>query len=158
MSLAARMAVGTGVLLGMLASCARSAPDGQEPAPAEGRTGGEPTNAVVTAEEIRQNPSQSLAQVIQSKCASCTVYVTPDGRTSIRIRGRGTIMGSTEPLYVIDGVPIEPGPGGALHGINPHDIETIQILTDPASISMYGSRGANGVIVITTKQPPPPTR
>jgi TonB-dependent SusC/RagA subfamily outer membrane receptor len=67
----------------------------------------------------------------------------------------GTILGTGEPLYVIDGVPIQPGPGGALSGLNPYDIETIDVLTDPASISMYGSRGANGVIVITTKQAPP---
>jgi TonB-dependent SusC/RagA subfamily outer membrane receptor len=82
------------------------------------------------------------------------VTVTPDGRVTIRIRGQGTILGSGEPLYVIDGVPIDPGPNGALSGINPFDIETIRVLTDPASISMYGSRGANGVIVIATKEPP----
>jgi len=154
-SVLARIAVGTGILLGVPAGCARSAPD-TEPAPAAG--GGEPTNAVVTADDIRQNPSQSLVQIIQSKCASCTVHMTPDGRISIRVRGRGTIQGDGEPLYVIDGVPIEPGPGGALLGVNPHDIEKIEILTDPASISMYGSRGANGVIVVTTKGPPPPRR
>jgi len=110
----------------------------------------------VTAEEIRQNPSQSIEQHLMRKCPSCIVTVTADGRIAIRIRGRGTIVGSSEPLYVIDGVPIAPGPGGALSGINPYDIETIEVLTDPASISMYGSRGANGVIVITTKQAPPP--
>jgi len=157
-SVLARTAVGTTVLVVMLAGCARPGPEAPDPASDEGGTGGEPANAVVTADDIRQNPSQSLAQIIQSKCASCTVYTTPDGRISIRIRGRGTIQGNAEPLYVIDGVPIEPGPGGALMGITPHDIETIEVLTDPASISMYGSRGANGVIVITTKDPPPPRR
>lgn len=143
-----------GILVVMLAACARSTAEGPQPEPLSGE-GGEPTTSVVTADDIRQNPSQSLAQVISSKCAPCAVTVSADGQVSIRIRGRGSILGSNEPLYVIDGVPIEPGPGGALHGINPHDIETIEVLTDPTSISMYGARGANGVIVFTTKGPPP---
>ena len=53
-----------------------------------------------------------------------------------------------------DGVPVQAGPGGALRGISPHDIESIQVLKDPADTSMYGLRGANGVIVIKTKGPP----
>ena len=57
---------------------------------------------------------------------------------------------------MIDGVPIRPGPGGSLHGINPYDIESIEVLTDPASTTMYGVRGANGIIVIKMKEPPRP--
>ena len=139
------------ILAGLLAACARSTNDRPDTAP----QAAPPAGSVVTAEDIRQNPSQSIEQVLMSKCPPCAVTVTPDGRVAIRIRGQGTILGSSEPLYVIDGVPIEPGAGGALSGINPYDIETIQVLTDPASISMYGSRGAHGVIVITTKQAPP---
>ena len=56
-------------------------------------------------------------------------------------------------LYVVDGVTIQPGPNGALTGINPYDIESIKVLKDPADTSMYGMRGANGVIVVTTKKP-----
>jgi TonB-dependent starch-binding outer membrane protein SusC len=70
---------------------------------------------------------------------------------SVRIRGINTFMGSTEPLYVIDGVPIQAGPGGGLVGINAHDIASIEVLKDPVSESFYGVRGANGVIVIRTK-------
>ncbi len=76
-----------------------------------------------------------------------------DGSIAIRIRGVTSIHGGNEPLYVIDGLPIQPGPGGSLAGINPYDIESIEVLKDPASTTMYGVRGANGVIVITTKQP-----
>jgi TonB-dependent SusC/RagA subfamily outer membrane receptor len=144
-----RAAARVGILVGMLAGCGRStkpAAPAPEAAPPEG--------SVVTAEDIRQNPSQPIEQVLMSKCPPCAVTVMPDGRIMIRIRGQGTIVGSGEPLYVIDGIPIEPGPGGALSGINPYDIETIRVLTDPASISMYGSRGAHGVIVITSKEPP----
>jgi len=149
-----RAVAGVGILLGVLTGCARSTADRPKTAPPD-TEGGQPTTSVVTADDIRQSPSQSLAQVIASKCAPCAVTVGADGRVSIRIRGRGTILGSGEPLYVIDGVPIEAGPGGALLGINPHDIEMIEVLTDPTSISMYGARGANGVILISTKEPPP---
>jgi TonB-dependent SusC/RagA subfamily outer membrane receptor len=53
---------------------------------------------------------------------------------------------------VLDGVPITPGPGGSLTGIDPYDIESIKVLKDPADTAMYGMRGANGVIIITTKR------
>jgi TonB-dependent starch-binding outer membrane protein SusC len=76
---------------------------------------------------------------------------TADGGIAVRIRGNGSINASMEPLYVIDGLAIQPGPGGALVGINPHDIESIEVLKDAASLSFYGMRGANGVIVIKTK-------
>jgi TonB-dependent SusC/RagA subfamily outer membrane receptor len=80
-----------------------------------------------------------------------TVTRTPDGGISVRIRGQSTINGNTEPLYVIDGLPIQPGPGGSLVGINPHDIASIEVLKDAANTAFYGVRGANGVILIKTK-------
>jgi TonB-dependent SusC/RagA subfamily outer membrane receptor len=55
-------------------------------------------------------------------------------------------------LYVVDGVPIQPGPGGSLVGIDPYDIESIEVLKDPADTALYGMRGANGVIVVKTKR------
>jgi len=76
---------------------------------------------------------------------------TADGGIAVRIRGNSSINGNMEPLYVIDGLTIQPGPGGALNGINPHDIESIEVLKDAASLSFYGLRGANGVILIKTK-------
>ncbi len=76
---------------------------------------------------------------------------TPDGGIAIRIRGNSSITANAEPLYVIDGMSIEPGPGGALIGINPHDIASIEVLKDAASLSYYGVRAANGVILIKTK-------
>jgi TonB-dependent SusC/RagA subfamily outer membrane receptor len=69
----------------------------------------------------------------------------------VRIRGVASAYG--EPLYVIDGVAIEPGPSGSLSGINAADIESIKVLKDAAETSLYGSRGANGVIIIKTKKP-----
>jgi TonB-dependent SusC/RagA subfamily outer membrane receptor len=76
---------------------------------------------------------------------------TPDGGVAIRIRGNSSISANMEPLYVIDGVEIQPGPGGALTGINPHDIASIEVLKDAASLAYYGLRAANGVILIKTK-------
>jgi TonB-dependent SusC/RagA subfamily outer membrane receptor len=69
----------------------------------------------------------------------------------VRIRGPASFYASGEPLYVLDGSPIEAGPGGALSGINPWDIESIRVLKNPGDTAIYGMRGVNGVIVITTK-------
>ena len=74
-----------------------------------------------------------------------------DGGIAVRIRGVSSFYGNNEPLYVLDGMPIQPGPNGSLTGINPYDIESIKVLKDPADTAIYGIRGANGVIVIKTK-------
>jgi TonB-dependent SusC/RagA subfamily outer membrane receptor len=76
------------------------------------------------------------------------------GGIGVRIRGGTSVNGSNEPLYVVDGMTIEPGPGGALVGINPADIEKIEVLKDAGSTAQWGVRGANGVIVIKTKRGP----
>jgi TonB-dependent SusC/RagA subfamily outer membrane receptor len=91
--------------------------------------------------------------VLQAKVPGVLITRAADGSIAIQIRGPASFLGSSEPLYVIDGVPFRPGPGGALTGVNPYDIESIQVLKDPADIGIYGVRGANGVIVVTTKQP-----
>lgn len=78
---------------------------------------------------------------------------TPDGGIAVQIRGASSFNSSNQPLYVIDDVPMEPGPSGALTGVNPYDIESIKVLKNPSDIGIYGMRGANGVIVITTKKP-----
>jgi len=82
------------------------------------------------------------------------VFRLASGDLSVQIRGASSFVGSTEPLYVIDGMEISPGPGGALVGINPADIASIQVLKDIGSTALYGVRGANGVILITTKRGP----
>ena len=78
---------------------------------------------------------------------------SPDGGVSVRIRGGSSIYGNNEPLYVVNGIAIQPGPNGSLSGISPEDIESIKVLKDPADTAMYGMRGANGVILIKTKRP-----
>ena len=106
-----------------------------------------------SAPEIHPAPGEPIERVLQSRVSGAEVMTTPDGSLSVRIHGITSFIGNNEPLYVIDGVPIAPAPGGALRGISPYDIESIQVLKDPASLTMYGSRGANGVIVIKTKKP-----
>jgi TonB-dependent SusC/RagA subfamily outer membrane receptor len=109
------------------------------------------TGTTVTAEDIDQNPSQPIETVLQSKVPGVVITRTSSGWLSIRIRGATTINGSTEPLYIIDGLPIQAGPDGSLVGINPRDIASIEVLKDASDLAFYGLRGANGVIIIKTK-------
>jgi TonB-dependent starch-binding outer membrane protein SusC len=102
--------------------------------------------APVTA--TRDNTGKSLADLFQGK-AGVTVY-SVSGGVRLRIRGGGDFDGRGDPLFVIDGVPTEP-PGGVLQ-MNPNDIANIEILKDDASTSIYGLRGTNGVVKITTKR------
>jgi len=119
----------------------------------ETSTSAAPPSSVVTAEDIARQPGQPIEQVLMGRFPGVTVTRGFDGSLSVRIRGTTSIRASSEPLYVIDGVEIQPGPGGSLSGINPHDIATIEVVKDPAGEAMYGVRGANGVIIIKTKRP-----
>ena len=139
-----------GLLVGLLFGCAHASrtaegdvADAPEPSP--------PGEPVVTAEDIQRAPSKPIEQVLMSRFPGVRVTRAPDGGIAIRIRGAMSIYGSNEPLYVINGVPIRPGPGGSLAGINPYNIASIEVLKDPAETLMWGIRGANGVIVIKTK-------
>lgn len=108
---------------------------------------------MVTAEDIERNPGTPIEQIIESKIPGIMVTRTGNGGIAIRIRGTSSFYSSNDPLFVIDGTPIDAGPGGSLAGVNPYDIESIRVLKDPADIGIYGVRGSNGVIVITTKRP-----
>jgi TonB-dependent SusC/RagA subfamily outer membrane receptor len=105
----------------------------------------------VTSADFDRSPGQSIEQMLQTHVPGIMLTSNPDGSVAVRIRGINTFMGGTQPLYVIDGVPIQAGPNGGLVGINAHDIASIEVLKDPANTSLYGVRGGNGVIVITTK-------
>jgi TonB-dependent starch-binding outer membrane protein SusC len=106
--------------------------------------------STVTAKEIQNRPLFSTAQALQGKAAGVQV-IQPSGKPgtdfSVRIRGFSSINASNDPLYVIDGIPTTD-----TRGLNPNDIENIQILKDAASASIYGARAANGVVLITTKR------
>lgn len=118
----------------------------EEPAPQR------PDPSTVTAQDIERRPGQPIETVLEGRFPGVTVVRTAEG-IAVRIRGSASIYADNAPLYVIDRIPIQPGPGGALSGINPYDIESIKVLKDPADTALYGVRGANGVILITTKRP-----
>jgi TonB-dependent SusC/RagA subfamily outer membrane receptor len=108
---------------------------------------------MVTAEDMERSGSEPIEKVLQAKVPGLLVSRTSDGNISVQIRGASSFYSGVRPLYVIDESPMEPGPGGVLTGINPYDIESIRVLKDPAETGIYGMRGANGVILITTKRP-----
>ena len=117
----------------------------------------------VSSKEIEKTVNTTIEQALQGRAAG--VYITqnsgqPGGGMSVTVRGISTLNFSTEPLYVIDGIQM---PGGqisfgatsssnALAGLNPNDIEDVQILQGPSATAIYGSRATNGVIIITTKR------
>lgn len=104
--------------------------------------------SVVNADELKRTSNSNISTMLEGKVAG--VQITSDGQPgadpSVKIRGLGT-FGSTAPLYVIDGVPM----GTTIRDFSPNDIETIQVLKDASAGAIYGSRAANGVIIITTK-------
>jgi iron complex outermembrane receptor protein len=112
----------------------------------------------VSSEEFNTGRVVSPEQLIQGKVAGVQVVTSgePGGGSSVRIRGGTSINASNEPLYVIDGVPLEAGGGlsagrNPLNFINPQDISRVTVLKDASSTAIYGSRGANGVIIIETR-------
>jgi TonB-dependent SusC/RagA subfamily outer membrane receptor len=109
-------------------------------------------NAATDSQWVGQNVVR-VEELLVGRFPGVEVWRVPGG-LSVRIRGATTVMGSNEPLYVVDGMTIDPGPGGALVGLNPSDIASIEVLKDAGSTAMYGVRGANGVIVIKTKRGP----
>ena len=105
--------------------------------------------ASISSEEIKRVPVLGLDQALQGRASG--VYVTnnnanPGGAVNIRIRGTNSIQGSNEPLYIIDGYI-----GGNINSVDPNDIESLEVLKDASSTAIYGARGANGVVLVTTK-------
>jgi len=104
--------------------------------------------AIVNADELKRVSNSNISTMLEGKVAG--VQITSDGQPgadpSVRIRGIGS-FGSTAPLYVVDGVPM----GTTIRDFSPNDIETIQVLKDASAGAIYGSRAANGVVIITTK-------
>lgn len=107
--------------------------------------------ASVNAEKLENRPTSSVTSALEGSVTGVQVnstYGSPGDDPSIRIRGIGTINGSSTPLYVLDGVPYS----GNISDLNPSDIESMTVLKDAASAALYGNRASNGVILITTKK------
>jgi TonB-linked SusC/RagA family outer membrane protein len=113
----------------------------------------------IREDKLRESISISAEQALQGRVAGVQVTQSsgqPGAASSVRIRGTSSLTGSNEPLYVVDGMPIGQGSvtGGAnpLASINPNDIVSMEILKDASATAIYGSRGANGVVLITTRK------
>lgn len=105
--------------------------------------------AVMDNKAFRDQPITQVSDALQGRVAGVNVVTDgiPGGSVKIRVRGTNSINKSNEPLYVVDGMVRESG----LEGINPEDIQVLQVLKDASSTAIYGSRGANGVVIVTTK-------
>ena len=105
--------------------------------------------SAVSAKDLEKQQENNPMKALQGKVPGMNITAdgSPSGAAMVRIRGIGT-LNDNDPLYIIDGVPTKSG----MHELNPNDIESIQVLKDAASASIYGSRAANGVIIITTKK------
>ena len=130
--------------------------------------------AIISGEDLKDNPLKNMDQLLQGKLAGVNVQMTsgrPGAVAKVRIRGTNTITGNAEPLWVIDGVPMQKNFSApsvnrsqlksgdfdnifatGIGNINPNDIESITVLKDAAAAAIYGSQAASGVIVVTTKR------
>ena len=106
--------------------------------------------SVVSVDELAKQNENNPIKAMQGRVPGINISAdgNPSGAADVRIRGVGTLNSGVQPLYIIDGVPTT----GGMHELNGNDIESIQVLKDAASASIYGSRAANGVIIITTKK------
>lgn len=104
----------------------------------------------ISEDVIKERPVQNAIEAMQGKAAGVDIVsnVRPGEVSSVSIRGTRSITASNSPLYVVDGIIMM----GSINDINPNDIASMEILKDASSTAIYGSRGANGVILITTKQ------
>jgi TonB-dependent SusC/RagA subfamily outer membrane receptor len=111
-----------------------------------------PPDTVLTADDIRRSPGQSLEQLLLARVPGLTIERAADGHSKLVLRGKNTILGDDEALFVVNGIPLGPAVSGNLAAVDLHDIETVQILRDAVATAAYGVRGSNGVIIIRTKQ------
>ena len=108
--------------------------------------------STVNNQKLESKPSMNFADALQGQVAGMQVFTSsgePTSGSSMRIRGRSSLSAGTEPLYILDGAPVS---SGVFTSLNPNDIESVTVLKDASSTSIYGARAANGVIYITTKR------
>lgn len=105
-----------------------------------------------TAEQLKDAKATQVEKLLEGRFPGVDVVRTRFGGFSIRIRGVTTFLGNSQPLYVVDGLPVQVDPERGLDWLSPAEIARIDVLKDPAETTMYGVRGANGVILITTKR------
>jgi TonB-dependent SusC/RagA subfamily outer membrane receptor len=147
-----------GLALPAFLGCGPRAASPPSPAPEREHAGKYATNAVgvVGSDDIDRQRVTRVEELIRGRVPGVEVLSLPNGDYSVRIRGAHSFYGSSEPLFVLDGMPLYAGGvRGALNGINPADVARIEVLKDAGSTAAYGVQGANGVILITTKRSRP---
>src|SRR5438105_4879432 len=143
----ARVLPPIGLVAGLILACAHGR-GASESATDQSPVAALPSPSTLTSDELARQPATSLEQLLAGRFAGVTVTPARGGGISVRISGPTSFYLSQEPLYVVDGLEVEPGPNGMLSWLNPHDIASIEVLKYGGSTALYGVRGANGVIVI----------
>ncbi len=135
--------------LALAAACGgRTASPARAPEPQP--LGAKDRSRVATADEWEGTPHARVEELFVGRFAGVRVVAAPGG-LEIRIRGQSSLNASNAPLFVVDGMPYQTSNG--LVSLNPHDVARIEILKDAGQTAFYGVRGANGVVLITTKRP-----
>lgn len=146
----ARVGLTAALFVALLAAgCGGGSPE-TTPAP-EGQSTDEPGHGATTRDFGDQRAGQ-VEELMEGRFPGVRILRTAQGGFLVQVRGATSLSGVQGPLYVVDGTPVDVGPAG-LVGLNPADISRIRVLTDIASTVFYGIRGANGVVLITTKRP-----
>ena len=136
----------TAFLLVLIAAC------GGAPKSDESLSPSASAKSNATLADAQQAPNEPIEKYLAARSAGVNIGRSSAGNLTLSIRGgSSSLYGNNAPLYIVDGVPFAPSTDGGLSGLNPYDIQSIRVLKDAADITMYGVRGANGVIVIKTK-------
>ncbi len=139
---------------GLVACGSRTAhpPGGTTPAGQDASPSGNGTGAVQSVQGEDAQGARDIEELLEGRVAGLQVIRQPNGDVALRIRGTSSLMEQGDPLVIIDGLTVTPGNlTRALRNLKPHDIANIQVLKDVSSTSVYGTAGAHGVILITTK-------
>jgi TonB-dependent starch-binding outer membrane protein SusC len=150
-------ALACGLAFAAMVGCHHGSVAVAEPSSAEPLEGGygeqlSGTMQALTAEEVNRRPSAQVEEFLEGRFPGVDVTRTGSGGFLIRVRGVSSFLGTSEPLYVLDGTPVYVDPQRGLDWLSPHDIRSITVLKSPPETSIYGVRGANGVILISTQR------
>jgi TonB-dependent SusC/RagA subfamily outer membrane receptor len=143
----ARVLPSLAIIAGFLLACNHGRPSQVAPNPPPSPF----DPSTVTFDDEDREGATSLEMLLAGRIAGVTVTRAPGGGITVRFSGPTSFYSGQEPLFVIDGLPIQGGANGTLSWLSPHDVESIQALRYPSQTAIYGVRGANGVIVIKTK-------
>jgi TonB-dependent SusC/RagA subfamily outer membrane receptor len=141
------------LMLAALSACGGGATGQPAPDSPARTTEGVRNPDVADADELAGTSAVQAEELLAGRFPGVQVVRVPGG-ISVRIRGGTSALGNNEPLFIVDGLQVQATPGGALVGISPLDIARIEVLKDIGATALYGVRGANGVVVITTRRGP----